>query len=472
MSTPVFTGLHELDELTGGFKPGELILLGARPAMGKTSFALNLLENVGIKGNMPCLMLSLETGEEHLMRHLYALHTGITPFHKGKAADMEVFREQYMEKGPMWIEAKPVHDLDELMKRLRILSAAHELKFIVVDYLQLLAGPASMDACLSLFKALARELSVPIIILSQINQLPDSRADKRPIISDLRWVSDTGPVDQVLFLYRDDYYNRDSEQYNVAEFILARHPEGRSGTARALFRYTPLSFLVYSDYKQTKPPRSRGNGKPLVVGRTKRGAEISICDHCEAYPDPHFNFAYGEDNEEAQYFEKPMLLDSIGNLDLTTRMDLQDFLTPERWERMISLWNENNEQQLSPYTHIPYYINLRQYQDMAITTTQKERTELGATLYIMEDQDQRPHFHYERQDGSVTCISLTDAEYLPPVQKPLSEQELDRLMNCLDLVDDRFGLSLYQRLLMLWNKQNRTLVDEDQDMPNYWLLRE
>ena len=465
MNTPVFTGLDALDKLTGGFKPGELIILGARPAIGKTSFALNLLENAGLREKQNCLMLSLEMGTYLISRRLFALHTGEFHVHKDITNELDRFVWKYMDEGPVWVDGKPVHGMDELTDRLH---AVHDLRFAVIDYLQLLACPVDMSACLTRLKTLALELSVPIILLSQINQFPDFRTDKRPTISDLRWVSDVAPVDQVLFLYRDDYYNRDAAQYNIAEFILAKHPEGRSGTAKVLFRYTPQGFLVYCNDCQGEPVRSRGNGKPIIVGRTKRGAEISICDHCEAYPAPHFNLAYGKGKEEALWFDAPKLVDSIGNLDLTTRMDLQDFLTTENWSRMISLWNENNKMQLSPYTHIPYYINLIQYQDCAAPLSRREIAILGASVYVMEDQDQRPHFHYKRFNASPgICISLTEPKYLPPVPSPLSERELDRLLKGLTMADEKFGTSLYQRLLMAWNMQNETKVDEERDMPDY-----
>lgn len=466
MDEPLFTGLRELDELTGGFRPGELILLGARPGMGKSSFALKLVEKAGLQEHRSCLFLSLERQESLLVRDLYSLHSGFFHGHERRGTEIEAFRKEHIENGPVLIDDNPVFDLDELISRLTNYS---ELKLIVIDYLQLLARPIDMQYCLTILKTVAMKLSIPIIVLSQIDRNPDTRADKRPLLSDLRWINTKHMyiVDQILFLYRDDYYNRDTEQYNVMEFILAKHPAGRSGTAKALYRYTAQRFLFFSNENVTEQPScSSSMGIRLDVGTTKRKSRISICYHCEEYSVPHFILVYGPRRETSLYFEKPMLLDSTSNLDLTVRMDLQEFLTPENWERMILLWNKNNERQVSLNTHIPYYINLQQYQDTAIATTSEEKENLGAVLYCVEDQDQRPHFHYERPDGTVVCISLTEAKYFPPVQNPLSAQEIDRLATYLPL-PDKHGVKLYRRLLITWNMQNRNQLDEELIMPDY-----
>ena len=477
MRTPVFTGLDALDELTGGLKPGELVIVGGRPAMGKTSFAINLLGRAGIGNGVCCFLLELEGTEKQITHQLYAYHTRY--YHalnsKRKRSEMEDFYKEYIENGPVWIDDTPIPDLDMLAEKWRMLKEKHELRFIVIDYifLMLTCGQetfslqAAMKYTMTWLKRMAKELSIPIIILSQISRAAAYRQDKHPIMSDL---NDTiaESADQVIFLYRDDYYNRDAEQYNIAEFILAKHPEGKAGTAKAVFRYTPQGFLIFDNYIPPEIHEPSGeNGKRIVVGRTRHGAEISICKHCEAYGVPHFNFVYGEGRDEALYFDKPMLLDSVNNLDLTTRMDLQAFLTPESWKSLIETWNENNDQQLSPDTHIPYYINLLQYQDTAIVTTREEREHLGATLYVgVKDQDQRPHFHYERPDGSAVCVSLTASKYLPPVEKPLSEQELERLVICLE-TPDNYGITLYRRLLEMWSCQGNAIADENQSMPDY-----
>lgn len=251
MTAPIFTGLEALDKLTGGFKPGELILLGARAAMGKTSFALRLLERTGIQNGEDCILWSLEESEERLARRLYALHTGSYYALDSKRGGFDTFRKQYI-NGPVWIDETITGDLDFITNRWRAFKSAHDFRFIIVDYIQLLASPVGSHICLRCLKACAQHLSVPIIVLSQVNQIPESRADKRPIISDLRWLESVDPVNQVLFLYREDYYYRNTEQPDIAEFILAKHPEGKTGTARVRFRHTPVGLAFDNKGEQAE----------------------------------------------------------------------------------------------------------------------------------------------------------------------------------------------------------------------------
>lgn len=195
--------------------------------------------------------------------------------------------------------------------------------------------------------------------------------------------------------------------------------------------------------------------RKIKIGRTENGAEITICKQCAAYGVPHFNYKYGSGSEVSFYFDKPMLVDSMENLELSDRRDLQKFLTPENWEQMISEWNQNNKAQLSSCTHIQYYVNLQQYQDKAIVTTKEESSLLGAVLYVgTGDQDQRPHFHYGRNNSSDVAISLSKPEYMLPVGKALSDDELTKLIDLLEKVVN--GESLYRRLIEYWNCQNQT----------------
>lgn len=472
MNTPLLTGLNSIDSVTGGFKPGELIILGARNGMGKTSFAVQLLERTGIQNGEGCYYVSLEESKQKIVEHLYMVHTGYYPALKSKCTEVESFQQQYIENGPAWINDDPLPDLDELIIKWRTLASAHLLRLIIIDYFQLLAVSDEKRPCLKRLKDIALELSVPILVLSQLSRFVEYRQNHRPILSDLSIAVPLELVDQVLLLHQEHYYNSALERPYIAEFYLAKQPEGHTGMSKELFCYTPHGFLFYDDDSFGMIPiHSRRNGTHIVVGSTKDGAEISVCDHCDTYHVPHFFLSRGF-NEAVLYFEKPMLLDSYGNLDLADRMDLQNYLTPDNWSRMIAQWNEKNEHQLSPYTQIPYYINLQRNQDTAIVTTKEMSEMLGATLYVMEDQDQRPHFHYERPDGTEVCISLTEPKYFLPVKKPLSEPELDRLMNCLMLPHGEYEVSLYRRLLRMWNIQNETKVYEPTEMPNYRSLYE
>lgn len=246
MST-MFSGLSSLDNLTGGFKDGELIILGGRPGLGKTSFALKLLERTGLNQNKNCFMRSFETSSFLLSRHLYALHTRLFWGLEKKENDINAFRKQYIDNGPVWIDDAPECNMEELTEKWRSLRTEYELKLIIIDFLQLMAQEDSVDSCLMRLKSIAQELSLPIIVLSQLNRTVEARSDKRPIITDLLWVESLDRVDQILFLYRDDFYkHHDEEQDNKAEFILAKHPDGKSGIATVACHRTADSFLLYT----------------------------------------------------------------------------------------------------------------------------------------------------------------------------------------------------------------------------------
>ena len=246
MST-VFSDLSSLDDLTGGFKDGELIILGGRPGLGKTSFALSLLERAGLNQNENCFMRSFEAPSFLLVRHLYALHTRLFWGLDQKENEINVFRNQYIDNGPVWIDDAPECNLEELADKWRYLRTEYGLKFIIIDFLQLMTSPDGMNSCLTQLKSIAQELSLPIIVLSQLNRDVETRADKRPTISDLLWVETLDPVDQILFLYRGDYYKHlEDERDNIAEFILAKHPAGKSGIATVACHPTANSFLLYT----------------------------------------------------------------------------------------------------------------------------------------------------------------------------------------------------------------------------------
>ena len=246
MST-VFSGLSSLDELTGGFKKGELIVLGGRPGLGKTSFALKLLERTGLNQNEDCFMRSFETSSSLLARHLYALQTRLFWGLDKKENELNAFRNQYIDNGPVWIDDAPECDLEALTEKWRSLRADHELRFIIIDYLQLMASPDGVTSCLMQLKSIAQELSMPVIVLSQLNRTVEARADKRPIITDLPWVEGLDPVDQILFLYWDDFYKSlGEERDNKAEFILAKHPDGKIGIATVACHRTADGFLLYT----------------------------------------------------------------------------------------------------------------------------------------------------------------------------------------------------------------------------------
>ncbi len=246
MST-VLSGLLPLDELTGGFKDGELIILGGRPGLGKTSFALKLLERTGLKQNENCFMRSFEASSSLLAHHLYALHTRLFWGLEKKENEINAFRNQYINHGPIWIDDNPLWDLEAATEKWRSLCAEHDLKLIIIDYLQLMASPDGVRSCLMQLKSVAQKLSLPVVVLSQLNRTVEARADKRPIITDLPWVEGLDPVDQILFLYWDDFYKPCGEERdNKAEFILAKHPDVKNGIATVTCHRTADGFLLYS----------------------------------------------------------------------------------------------------------------------------------------------------------------------------------------------------------------------------------
>ncbi|MBP3209227.1 MAG: hypothetical protein J6M64_04840, partial [Oscillospiraceae bacterium] len=137
---------------------------------------------------------------------------------------------------------------------------------------------------------------------------------------------------------------------------------------------------------------------------------------------------------------------------------------------MICIWNQNNKIQISSYTHIPFYVNLQQHQDKAVVTTKEESLQLGAILYVgTEDQDQRPHFHYERCDYSDVAISLLEPVYMIPAENALNAEELRKLVALLE--KDANGESLYQRLIEWWNCQNQTQLDDSIPIPSYCTMK-
>lgn len=248
--TGVSAGLKDLDKLTAGFQPSDLIILAARPSMGKTSLALGIAQHAGVRENKAVAVFSLEMSKEQLVLRMLCCEARVdgSRVRTGHLGERDFPRiveaASKIAEAPIFIDDTPALSISEMRAKCRRLHREHPLSLIVVDYLQLMRSPAyaSMsreqeisDISRSL-KALAKELQVPVVALSQLNRSVESRTDKRPMMSDLR---ESGAIEQdadvIFFIYRDDFYNKDSAEKNVAELIIAKQRNGPIGTVRVAF---------------------------------------------------------------------------------------------------------------------------------------------------------------------------------------------------------------------------------------------
>ena len=250
--TGVRTGYFEMDSMTAGLQKGDLIVLAARPSMGKTAFALNIAEHVSVKEELPVLVFSMEMGASQLALRLVGSLGRINQqnLRTGRLADDEWGRlaeaVDKLGKVQMFIDETAALTVADLRARARRMARQFggTLGLIIVDYLQLMSGSGGSDENRATelgeisrgLKALAKELQCPVIALSQLNRSVESRTDKRPMMSDLR---ESGAIEQdadiILFIYRDDYYNKESKEPGVAEILIAKQRNGPVGTVRLAF---------------------------------------------------------------------------------------------------------------------------------------------------------------------------------------------------------------------------------------------
>ncbi|MBR2500536.1 MAG: replicative DNA helicase, partial [Clostridia bacterium] len=243
--TGVPTGIDELDKKLFGLQKSALILIAARPAVGKTSFALNIAAHAAIKANVTTAIFSLEMSSSQLVSRIMSSHMLIDSSHlrSGELTDSDwdkiAVSLNDLGNAPIYINDSTDVGLSDIRAKCRRLKVEKNLGLIVIDYLQLMQGPKSesrekeIGAISRSLKKLAIELDIPIIALSQLSRAPDQRADHRPMLSDLR---ESGSIEQdadiVMFLYRDDVYNPDTDQKNVTECIVAKHRMGETGTVK------------------------------------------------------------------------------------------------------------------------------------------------------------------------------------------------------------------------------------------------
>lgn len=242
--TGIATGFLDLDYKTAGMQPSDLILVAARPSMGKTAFVLNIAQHVAFKDNKAVAIFSLEMSKEQLVNRLLSLESKVNSqaIRTGNMKDDEwerlVESADVIAKSKLIIDDTPSISMAELRSKCRKFKLEYDLQMIIIDYLQLMSGSGRTesrqqeisDISRSL-KALARELNVPVIALSQLSRAVEQRPDHRPMLSDLR---ESGAIEQdadvVMFIYRDDYYNKDTELKNVAEINIAKQRNGAIGT--------------------------------------------------------------------------------------------------------------------------------------------------------------------------------------------------------------------------------------------------
>jgi replicative DNA helicase len=257
--TGIPTGFSELDSKTSGFQRGDMVLVAARPSMGKTAFAINIAQHAAIKNGSSVAVFSLEMSKDQLAQRMLCSEANI---------DMLKLRTGNLEEddwvklarcaGPLssakiFVDDTPGISVHEMRSKCRRLKIEHGLDLVVVDYLQLMQGSSrtenrqqEVSEISRSLKAIAKEMNTPVIALSQLSRAPEARTDHRPMLSDLR---ESGSIEQdadvVCFLYRDEYYNKESEKKNIAEVIISKQRNGPTGTVELAFigKYTKFASL-------------------------------------------------------------------------------------------------------------------------------------------------------------------------------------------------------------------------------------
>jgi len=267
--TGIPTGFRDLDKITAGFQRNDLIIVAARPSVGKTAFALNVAQNVATKTNENVAIFSLEMGAEQLVMRMLCAEGNIdAQVLRTGALEAEDWRKLTMAMGSLsnagiFIDDSPGIRVNDIRSKCRRLQQEHGLGMIMIDYMQLIAGSGTkpgenrqqeVSEISRSLKSLARELKVPVVALSQLSRGVEQRQDKRPMMSDLR---ESGSIEQdadiVSFLYREDYYDKETENQNMIEIIIAKQRNGPTGTVTLAFAKEYNKF-VNIDWSQHESP--------------------------------------------------------------------------------------------------------------------------------------------------------------------------------------------------------------------------
>ena len=256
--TGIPTGFIDLDYKTSGMQPSDLVLIAARPSMGKTAFVLNLVDHVAVRKGLPCMVFSLEMSKEHLVSRMLAMESNVDAqkLRNGNLTDSDwdavVEGIGVIGNSNLIIDDTPGISITELRSKCRKMKLEHGLSMIIIDYLQLMSGSGKssdnrqqeISEISRSLKALAREMNAPVLALSQLSRACETRTDHRPMLSDLR---ESGAIEQdadvVMFLYRDDYYNKDTDTPNIAEVIIAKQRNGPIGTVNLLWQPEFTKFV-------------------------------------------------------------------------------------------------------------------------------------------------------------------------------------------------------------------------------------
>lgn len=244
--TGLASGFVDLDEITAGWQPSDLIIIAARPAMGKTSFTLNMLSHAALVRKQPAAFFSLEMSNHQLAIRMLCSEARVdqSRLRRGNLTEQEWTRlvqsTGHLSAAPIFLDDTPALPIMEFRSKCRRLKAEHDIQVVYVDYLQLMRGSSQsrsgsreqeISEISRNLKAVAKELNIPVIALAQLNRGVESRADKRPMMSDLR---ESGAIEQdadiIAFIYRDEVYNPDTESKGLAEVIIGKHRNGAIGT--------------------------------------------------------------------------------------------------------------------------------------------------------------------------------------------------------------------------------------------------
>ncbi len=255
------SGFRDLDRITSGFQPGNLVIVAARPSMGKSAFSLCMAANLAIRDNVPVGLFTLEMSKAEVTQRLLCSEAKVdsSRLRSGRLGADDwprlVAAGDKLAKAPIYVDDSGLLNMTEIRSKARRLKSRHpELGLIVLDYLQLMSAGAAIEHRVQevsqisrQLKVLARDLDVPIVALSQLSRAVEQRADKRPMLSDLR---ESGSIEQdadlVVFIYRDEYYNDESDQQGVAEVIVSKHRNGPTDAIKLSFlkRYAKFADLA------------------------------------------------------------------------------------------------------------------------------------------------------------------------------------------------------------------------------------
>jgi len=264
------TGFRQMDKKTAGMHPGDLIIWAGRPSMGKTTFAMNVAEHVALSGTAVAVF-SMEMTRKQIIERLISSLAKID-FQKYRTANLDdhewtriTSATLRLKNAPLFVDDSPALSVNQVRSRARRLKRKHDIGLVVIDYLQLMHGKGAnknleIESITQGLKALAKELNVPVIALSQLNRNLESRPNKRPVMSDLR---ESGAIEQdadlIAFIYRDEVYNEDSNSQGIAELIIRKQRNGSTGTVHLSFRGEHLRFDNYTGPIPSDQPSAKKN---------------------------------------------------------------------------------------------------------------------------------------------------------------------------------------------------------------------